>query len=280
LGKEPPANTEIANGDDLRKWLTSTVLAEQPVVLLDNVNARLGGSALAAALTKIDWADRILGTSRLARGTINCLWLATGNNLTMTVELARRVVRCRLDGGLMRPFLRCGFTHPDLRMWAKANRHELIWAVLTLVQHWIAQGQPQGSKILGSYENYCRIVGGILQAAGIDGFLDEVQCDQNRGDETTIEWTAFVAAWFARFGIQRVNSEALDKEILGPDPEMLSLTLITTASERGRRVKLGQELRKRRDAVLGDCRIRISDSVDRHGCWHYWLEPIDNDEEE
>jgi putative DNA primase/helicase len=276
LGKEPPANTEIANGDDLRKWMTSTVLAGQPVVLLDNVNARLGGAALAAALTKIDWADRILGTSQLARGTINCLWLATGNNLTMTTELARRIVHCRLDAGLMRPFLRRGFAHPDLRSWAKSHRGELIWAILTLVQNWVARGQPMSDRVLGSYENYCRILGGILQSAGVEGFLQDLQSDQSRGDEFNIEWMAFIAAWRDRFGAQRVSTGDLDKEVLALNPEMLGLTLLTTASERGRRVKIGQELRKRRDAVMGEWRIRVSDTVDRHGCWHYWLDPVDN----
>jgi hypothetical protein len=99
LGREPAANTEIANGDDLRKWVTAMAVAGEEVVLIDNINARLGGSALAAALTKVEWADRVVGTSRLSKGILRPLWLATGNNVTMSPELARRVVRCRLDAG-------------------------------------------------------------------------------------------------------------------------------------------------------------------------------------
>jgi hypothetical protein len=87
LGRAPAANTEIANGDDLRKWVTAMALAGERVVLIDNVNARLKGSALAAALTKVEWSDRVVGTSRLARGALSCLWLATGNNVTTTPEL-------------------------------------------------------------------------------------------------------------------------------------------------------------------------------------------------
>jgi len=41
LGREPAANTEIANGDELRKWVTAMALAGEGVVLIDNVNARL-----------------------------------------------------------------------------------------------------------------------------------------------------------------------------------------------------------------------------------------------
>ena len=272
LGREPAANTEIASADDLRKWVTSMAVAGEQVVLIDNVNARLRGSALAAALTKVEWCDRIVGTSRLARGRMRCLWLATGNNVATSGEIARRVVRCRLDAGIQRPYLRGGFTHPDLRSWAKANRHRLIWAALTLVHHWLAVGQPEGEQVLGSYESYCRIVGGILLSAGIEGFLADVRVEQAHCDDEGVEWSAFVAAWRERFGLKRVRTEDLDRELLSPNPEMLAAVLNGAASQRGRRIKLGQELRKRRDAVVGGCRVRVTERVDRHGCWQYWLE--------
>ena len=274
LGTEPPATTEVTNGDDLRKWVTAMCVAGEPVALIDNVNARLGGSALAAALTKIEWSDRVVGTSHLAKGTMRCLWLATGNNVTMTPEMARRVVRSRIDAGVPRPHLRSGFRHSDLRAWAKTERSRLIWAALTLVQHWLAQGRPNGPVTLGSYESYCQIIGGILMAAGIEGFLANVGMDQRHADDETAEWEAFVEAWEEVFGVEAVGSEELDAVVLTPNPEMLSLTLASTSSPRGRRVKLGQELRKRRDAVIAGCRVRVSDRMDRHGCWHYHLEPV------
>lgn len=45
LGREPAANTEIANGDDLRKWVTAMSMAGELVILIDNINARLSGAA-------------------------------------------------------------------------------------------------------------------------------------------------------------------------------------------------------------------------------------------
>ena len=52
-------------------------VAGEPVVLIDNINARLRGAALSSVLTKVEWSDRIVGTSRLARGSMRSLWLAT-----------------------------------------------------------------------------------------------------------------------------------------------------------------------------------------------------------
>ena len=271
LGREPAANTEIASADDLRKWVTAMALSGEEVILIDNINAKLRGSALAAALTKVQWCDRIVGTSRLARGAMRSLWLATGNNVTVSPEIARRLVRCRLDAGMQRPNAREGFRHLDLRAWAKSHRSELIWAVLTVTQRWVAAGRPSGPRNLASFESYSQIVGGILHTAGISGFMEGLSIDQQRADDETIEWVAFISAWHERFGIQRVRADELDREILAMNPEMLSTVLANVSSERGRRIRLGQELRKRRDAVYAELRINVSDNVDRHGCWSYAL---------
>jgi hypothetical protein len=71
-----------------------------------------------------------------------------------------------------------------------------------------------------------------------------------------------------------MSSKSPARTTVTPNPEMLSLALAGTNTERGRRVKLGQELRKRRDAVIAGCRVRVSDRMDRHGCWHYRLEVV------
>jgi hypothetical protein len=271
LGMELPATTEIENADDLRKSITSMAMTGDTIFLLDNINAKLGGAALASALTKIFWSDRIIGTSRQAKLSLQALWLATGNNVTVTPEMIRRIVRCRIDPGIPKPYLRTGFKHADLRAWAKFNREALIHAILVLVQNWLARGRPDGGVILGSFESYCQVIGGILASAGIDGFLADLESDPFADDQTT-EWTAFVLAWHEKFGSAHIHSGALDEEILKPNPEMLATTLAAAGSSRGRWIKLGQELRKKRDAIVGGYRVRISNTVDGHGCWDYWLE--------
>lgn len=271
LGKEPAASTEIANADDLRKSITAMAMSGEKILLLDNINARLKGAALAAALTKVGWTDRIIGTSKMVSREIHAVWLATANNISMTAELARRIVRSRIDPGIQQPHMRTHFRHPDLRAWAKVNRPQLIRAILVLVRHWLAESRPSGGVILGSYESYCRIIGGILGAAGIDGFLGNIQSDQRHADDETVEWEAFIRAWADHIGEKKVVAEALDKTLLAPNPEMLSMTLASASSQRGRRIKLGQELRKRRDAIIAGWRIKVSDHVDRHGCWSYRL---------
>ena len=120
----------------------------------------------------------------------------------MTGEICARVVRCRLDAGCAQPFLRGGFRHAGPAAWAKANRPRLIWAALTLVRHWVAGGQPNGTVLLGSFESYCRTIGGVLACGGIEGFLDDLREEHRRSDEETTEWAAFVAAWHGQFAGQ------------------------------------------------------------------------------
>ena len=73
------------------------------------------------------------------------------------------------------PFTRTGFKHPKLLQWIRANRGQLVWSLLILVQHWIAEGQPRGTEVMGSFEEWIGVVGGILGAAGIDGLLANQQ---------------------------------------------------------------------------------------------------------
>ena len=46
---------------------------------------------------------------------------ATGNNPEFSKEMARRLLRIRLDAHLERPRQRAEFRHPDLNTWVRAN---------------------------------------------------------------------------------------------------------------------------------------------------------------
>ena len=55
--------------------------------------------------------------------------------------------------------------------WVRANRGRLVAACLTLGQAWIAAGRPRGRRSIGSYEAWAQVLGGVLEVAGIEGFL-------------------------------------------------------------------------------------------------------------
>jgi putative DNA primase/helicase len=191
LGRELESMSEVRDEEERRKRITSLLLAGRPYGFFDNINGRVEGSSLASALTARTWADRVLGQSKMVRLPVNLTWLVTGNSLRFSGELARRTVYIRLDAKVERPYLRDGFKHP-LPSWAIEHRAELVWAALIMIQNWIAYGRPAGKATLGSFEDWARTIGGILEAGGISGFLaNQTNFYEQAGAETEL-WSAFV----------------------------------------------------------------------------------------
>jgi hypothetical protein len=83
--------------DEWRKRLTAKLREIPSILLIDNLRRQLDASSVAAALTAPYWEDRVLGKSEMVRFPIRCVWIATGNNPQFSNEIARRMVRIRLD---------------------------------------------------------------------------------------------------------------------------------------------------------------------------------------
>jgi len=279
----PLAVMTVGRGEEeMRKRTTAILRDGSPVILLDNVKRRLDSAALAAVLTTTVWADRVLGKSETIRLPNRSLWLATGNNLDLDGEMVRRVVWVRLDPKVDRPWERTGFRHDPLTPWVRGHRHELVWALLVLVQHWIAQGQPSwDGPPLGSFEAWCRVVGGVLAAAGIPGFLSNREELYRRADAETEEWRAFVAAWWETHGDAPVKAGQLFE--LTHQWELLPSVFATAkddATERALRTRLGKALSQRRDRRYGDFFVRtLGQDLHQKGTL-YRLEDADSTDNE
>lgn len=272
-GRAAAVMPEVRSDDELRKRLTAKFCEGHALLLLDNIRGRLDSGVLAAALTSVVWSDRILGRSATADLPVRNLWLVTGNNLQFSEEIARRAVAMRLDAQRDRPWLRTGFRHPDLDEWVRRHRHELVWALLVLVKHWLAVGSPLWNGTpLGSFESWSRIVGGILDAAGFTGFLGNREEVYSRADSASEEWRRFVAAWWHAYEEQQVMVA-----LLLPVAEELLPTVFEKAkdgaSERALATRLGKALAQQRDRRFGDLFIRQT-GTDAHSKAATWaLEP-------
>src|SRR5262249_31699371 len=130
----------------------------------------------------------------------------TGNNPTFSNEIARRLVRIRLDAGVPSPSRRTGFRHPELMEWVRANRVRLVAACLTLGRAWIAAGRPRGTRSIGSYESWAQTMGGVLEVGGIEGFLGNIEEMMAVSDSEGATWHSFVSAWWGRFGTAEVGT--------------------------------------------------------------------------
>jgi hypothetical protein len=236
--RKVPKMAEGRDPDEWRKRLTAKLRAAPPFTAIDNLTRPLDSGALAMVITAGEVEDRLLGVSEVVTLPVRCTLAATANNPRISDEMARRVARIRLDAGVEFPERRGGWRHPDLLGWAYSKRGDLIWAALTLARAWVAAGRPDNGATLGGFESWAQVMGGILNIAGIDGFLgnieelrDETQ-DSTHGD--------FLHTVFK----QRGNREWAARDVLPIARAILSLGDVAdnVAAQR-----LGTKLRSMRD---------------------------------
>jgi hypothetical protein len=253
-GGEYGAIGETASDDEWRKQLTSIFKESKSVVWIDNINSKLDSSALARALTLTSWADRLLGSNETLMSPIRCVWLATANNPTMSMEITRRTINIKLDPKVDRPWLRDGFKIQDLLGYVHERRGEIVWAALTLIQNWIAKGKPLANeKTLGSYEKWGSVIGGILKSAGIDGLLCNLADFYDAADTEGAALRSFVTAWWDKFQSDRKSARELLPIALDTDGFELA-----GVSERAQSVSLGKALRARKGMVVDGKCIELS----------------------
>jgi len=188
--------------EELQKAITSLLIEGATIITIDNIQGRLQSKHLDAVLTSDIWRGRILGQSKMAQVPQRATWIATGNNIRLGGDLARRCYRIRLDPKMSRPWMRSDFRHSDLATWVLEHRAALICALLTLARAWFVAGCPTDARLpkLGTFTGWVNVVGGILAFAGIEGFLANLEQLYDEADEDSAQWEGFLKAWHGAFG--------------------------------------------------------------------------------
>jgi hypothetical protein len=224
-----PAGTtpEVADEDEMRKRITSLMRDGTTVVTIDNVQHRLEASSLASVLTARVWRERVLGQTGTQEWPQRATWIATGNNIQLGGDLARRCYWIRLDSGLEEPWRRAteGFRHHPLLPWVAEHRGELLAALLVLARSWYAAGRPQPEvrPTLGSFETWSATISGILAHAGVPDFLGNLDDLYSRNSDERSEWQAFLLAWQERYSDAPTLLAKVQGDVIGDHPVCQSL---------------------------------------------------------
>jgi putative DNA primase/helicase len=98
-------------------------------------------------------------------------------------------------------------------------------------------------------------MGGILEVAGIEGFLENLDDMMAASDSEGATWRSFVAAWWDRFGTTEVGTSDLYDLAIACEPPLP----LGSGNERSQRTRLGKSLGRMRDRifVIDDRSIRI-----------------------
>jgi hypothetical protein len=250
VGRRIAVMAQARDGDEWRKRITANLMGTPEVILIDNVTVPLDSGELASALTAYTWRDRILGKSQTIELSVRCIWVATANNPELSTEIARRSIRIRLDPKCPQPWTLDHFKHKDLKGWAQEQRAGLVWAGLTIVRAWMSRGRPlwQG-KPLGSFEEWAAVIGGILEAIGIPGFLSNLHELYEVADVEASAWRGFVQAWGEKLGGREVGVGDLLPLAAESGLELRG------RGDQGQRVSLGKALTSKRDRIIDQYRI-------------------------
>jgi hypothetical protein len=253
----------LKDDEEWRKQITAVLMAGATMIMIDNVDYPLASASLARALTASAWKDRILGRSETAVVPQTATWLATGNNIRLRGDIARRCYWIRMDAKTAQPWRRTDFRHPDLLAWVAEHRGELLWALLTLVRTWFAAGKPAAPvPALGGFEAWTRVVGGILAHAGLSGFLANLNALYEQADEEAGQWEAFLTAWESACGSEPLTVAELsaqiakNAELAAALPDDLAETS-KTEKEANYRRRLGKALAKRAGVRYGESGVRL-----------------------
>lgn len=183
---------------EMRKYLTSKLLRDHQVVFFDNTTDIPDLPSLSAALTSTGFESRILGTSTSVVVRSPDIWVATGNNPTIDRDMKRRFVPIRIIPGVEDPSRRTGFTHPDILKYVQENRERVVIAICKIAIEGIRSKQV--GPTIGSFEDWSRVLGGILTGTGYKGFLQKTD-DEATGIEPNKD---FIRDWWHRFGEEPV----------------------------------------------------------------------------
>jgi hypothetical protein len=254
-GRIIEAMSEVQSDGEMRKRLTAILMNSQAYVFIDNVNRKVAYSSLASVITAEQWEDRILGESRTVRLPVTSAFIITGNNPSLSSEMSRRCVRIRIDTGLEQPGRRklSEFKHPKLSKWVEINRDQIIGSCLVLVQNWLSKGRPipANNNNLGSFEEWCQVMGGILEVNGIQGFLSNLDDMRTAQDIEISVWRSFTEAWWQTFGPVEVGAAELYQLVLDKD---IPIDL-GSGSDHSKKIRIGKKTSKMCQRQFGQLRI-------------------------
>lgn len=199
---------------ELRKTVTSVLQEKGGVIVFDNVDGKVSSPVLAGLLTSSRWSARLLGKNTSVTLPNDRMWVATGNNIVIDGDMARRVLRCVIDPGMPDPELReFDFNPVD---WIVRNRSAYLSALGTLIRAWVVKGAKlSASPGSDSYAVWRRVLDGILESAGIAGAFDPQENRVQLG-ASDAEWGDFLEVAHGIFGDRTWRMSEL-VEVIGKD---------------------------------------------------------------
>ncbi len=210
-GQAPYAVTAGENAQELEKRIAAELMAGNPVLFLDNFNdTAVRSNLLASALTEKHARARISGKSEMVALRTSAFVVLTGNGLSVSEDLARRIIEIELDPRTEDPEARRFPT--DLYTSTQRDRLTLLAAALTILRWGLQQEQLASGRPLGSFEQWCRWVRDPLSELGCRDPVERMSRAKHR-DPRRQQISEIFDAWDRRHGTKAVLANELHDEV-------------------------------------------------------------------
>ena len=195
-----PYNTNTA---EQQKQILALLRTGPAYVMFDNATGQIDSADLAAMITESRYQGRLLGATQIIQCEVVGSVIFNGVNVNFSAELTRRMLPIRMASRHHAPELREGpWKYPNFTGYLMENRPRLVWAAHVLIAWWLQQGghaRRPGGPVMGSFEAWSDVLGGILEAAEVPGFLGNLDAykgrnAEGRGDERAA--VEMLAKWF------------------------------------------------------------------------------------
>lgn len=176
-GTDPPLVHFTEDQEELQKRIGAHLLEGcGSVLLIDNAKVQGGGEVSSPVIEANSMAPeialRVLGQSHNIKRPNDLLWTLTMNDTRASPDMVSRAVPVRLHyEGRTEDRV---FQGPDPIAYAREHRLELLGELAGMVMRWTQAGRPDGSRT-HRCRHWARIVGGIVETAGLPEFLDNLQ---------------------------------------------------------------------------------------------------------
>jgi hypothetical protein len=194
------------DNSEMDKRIVAMLLRGQPILHLDNLHTFLDLPCVASLLTATTYQGRLLGKSTMLELPNEMTLCFTGNNVTASGELSKRLVPIILQPRTDAPELRTDFVHPDLWGFVRQQRKLIVACLLGMVQSWIAAGKPKGKKPLGGFDQWAAVVGGIMELFGYSEWMNNATGWREKADTKRMDLRALVKQWAADHGNLRITA--------------------------------------------------------------------------
>lgn len=267
LGTGRPAtlNAAFTSEDpaEMRKLITSTLMEGEKTLLFDDAEGFLHSPPLNTLLTSALWSDRILQTNTKAKDLPTRLFVGiTGNNMSFSDSLQRRVIAWRLDTQMESPFERIfNWCPQDV---ALANRRDIVHAVLSLTNAAQKEKLPNPTTTLPGYKDWEYLVRRAVRYIEMltDGyFADPVPtvAAATSGSESVIALKELYGALAENFSTEPFTAKDVVDVINKNDKSNLAdaISGMTNRSEKLSSRSVGRYLAQCRDRPCGGLVLRV-----------------------